>query len=94
MKKRILILSAVVLGAAAGLAETGSTISNIKLAVGENGRVSVAYDLLSDCVVTAVFKTNAVPVAGERQWTVEGAVNRKVDAGSGRSSVHEATHPT
>ena len=77
-------MSAVVLGAAAGLAETESTISNIKLAVGGDGSVSVTYDLLSDCVVTAVFKTNAVPVAGERQWTVEGAVNRKVDAGSGR----------
>lgn len=87
MNNRFLIVGFLATAAGAALAGVIPEVSGVSLVQDAGTRlVTVSYTLNAEAIVTASFETNAaadvwIPIGGEHQWIMSGAVNRKVAAG-------------
>ena len=81
------VLTFAAIGLLAAAASAAPSVTVVSLSQGENGDVTVTYNLSEQAIVTAEFEVDGQPVTGKMTWRLYGDVSKVVAAGNGKKIV-------
>ena len=81
------VLTFAAIGLLAAAASAAPSVTVVSLSQGENGDVTVTYNLSEQAIVTAEFEVDGQPVTGKMAWRLYGDVSKVVAAGNGKKIV-------